>query len=150
MSRRVRPVVLGVARRGDGILVSELTDPATGDPFYRPPGGGIEFGESSAEAVVREFQEELDAAVEPVDYLGTVENRFEFAGQRGHELAVVHEVAFVDDAHYERDSFRGVDDGDVTYEATWEPLAELQAGDRPLYPEGLAAVLRSDAVHVVD
>lgn len=150
MSRRIRPHVLGIVRRGGDLLVAELSDPATGERFYRPPGGGIEFGEASTDAVVREFREELDRAVEPTGYLGTVENRFEMAGERGHELAVVHAVEFVDGAVYDRELLRGVDDGDVTYEATWEPLSELVAGDRPLYPEGLDSLLRGGEVHVVN
>ena len=31
---------------------------------YRPPGGGVEFGETAAEAVQREFTEELGFAIE--------------------------------------------------------------------------------------
>jgi ADP-ribose pyrophosphatase YjhB (NUDIX family) len=150
MSQRIRPQVLGVARRDGALFVSELTDPGSGETFYRPPGGGVEFGERSAKAVVREFREELDATVEPVGYLGTVENRFEWNGDPAHEIAVVHEVEFEDDRFYEEAPFRGVDAGGaVTYDATWEPLGDLLAGERPLYPEGLAELLDGDAVHLV-
>ena len=40
-------------------------------PFWTPPGGGVEFGESLAEAVRREVREEtgLDAEVGPVRYV---------------------------------------------------------------------------------
>lgn len=167
----IRAHVLGVARRDEGapadaadadapgrdgldpdeaILVSELTNPETGETFYRPPGGGIEFGESSAEAVVREFREEMGLAVTPRGYLGTVENRFEFDGRAAHELAVVHEVAFDDASVYDRAVIDGVDaGGTVTYEATWEPLDQLVAGDQPLYPEGIERVLRGETTHLI-
>lgn len=149
MPDRIRPHVLGVARRGDRIFVAELTDPTGGERFYRPPGGGIEFGESSTEAVVREYREELDLAVEPVGYLGTIENRFEWNGNLAHDLSVVHEIAFVDEVSV-GESLQGIDaDGSVTYEATWEPLEELIADDRPLYPEGVEAVIQGQRAHVV-
>lgn len=150
MPARIRPHVLGVARRDDRIFVAEVTDPTTDEAFYRPPGGGIEFGESSREAVVREYREELDLAVEPIEYLGTIENRFEWDGNLAHDLSVVHEVAFVDEVSVD-ESLQGIDTGGtVTYEATWEPLDELIADDRPLYPEGVEAVIQGRRAHVVD
>lgn len=148
MPERIRPHVLGVARRGDELLVAALRTPG-GERFYRPPGGGIEFGERSVDAVVREFREELGAAVEPRGYLGTIENRFALSGERHHDLSLVHEVAFVDEAVYDRETLRGVDDGGaVHYEAEWATVADLRARDPPLYPEGLADVVDGDAVHV--
>jgi hypothetical protein len=42
----IRPVALCVFRNNDGILVFEGYDDVKGETFYRPPGGGIEFGES--------------------------------------------------------------------------------------------------------
>lgn len=145
----IRPHVLGIVRRGEEILVTELVDPGKG-PFYRPPGGGIEFGETSEAAVVREFHEELDAAVELVDFLGVYENRFEWDGEPRQELALVHEVAFADDALYDRETLQGVDaGGDVTYETEWATVEDLLGRDQPLYPERLDALLAGDADRVV-
>lgn len=145
----IRPHVLGVARRKEEVLVTELVDPEEG-PFYRPPGGGIEFGETSETAVVREFQEELDAVVEPVGFLGVVENRFEWDGEPRQELALVHEVAFDDDAFYDRETLHGVDDGGaVTYQTEWATVDDLLAREQPLYPEGIAALLAGEADRIV-
>ena len=53
--RRIRPTAYAVIRRGrDQILCSEYHR-STGEPFYRPPGGAIEFGESAVDAVQREI-----------------------------------------------------------------------------------------------
>jgi ADP-ribose pyrophosphatase YjhB (NUDIX family) len=144
----IRPHVIGVVRRGEEVLVTELVAPDEG-PFYRPPGGGIEFGETSAEAVVREFREELDAAVEPVEFLGVCENRFEWDGEPHQELTLVHEVAFVDDARYEEATMHGVEtESAVTYETTWATVAELRASEQPLYPEGVGELIEGDTVRV--
>jgi 8-oxo-dGTP pyrophosphatase MutT (NUDIX family) len=145
----IRPHVLGVVRRSEGILVTELVDPEEG-PFYRPPGGGIEFGETSEEAVVREFEEELGATVAPVAFLGVHENRFEWDGEPRQELGLVHEVAFVDDGYYDEETLHGVEEeADVTYETEWATVADLQAREEPLYPEGIDALLAGDADRIV-
>lgn len=146
----IRPQVLGVVRRDDEILVTELVDPGEG-PFYRPPGGGIEFGETSEQAVVREFEEELGATVEPVGFLGVYENRFEWDGEPRQELALVHEVAFVDHDLYDRETLHGVEEAaDITYETEWATIPKLRARDRPLYPEGLEALVSGEADRIVN
>ncbi|WP_072482389.1 NUDIX domain-containing protein [Amycolatopsis australiensis] len=57
----IRPIVLGVIRRGDALLVFEGRDDVKGETCYRPLGGGIEHGERSEDALRREFREELRA-----------------------------------------------------------------------------------------
>jgi len=54
----IRFVALGAVYRGDELLVSEGELPETGEPYYRLLGGGVEFGEHSEAAVVREFEVE--------------------------------------------------------------------------------------------
>ena len=65
----IRPVVLGIAKRDNKILVSEGYDKVKNQTFYRCLGGGIEFFETSQEALVREFKEELDIPDYENDYL---------------------------------------------------------------------------------
>lgn len=75
-----RPVVLCVIRRDTEILVVEYDD-IRDFTFYRPPGGGIEFGEHSRDAVIREIHEELGVTVTILRRLGVVENIWH-AGRR--------------------------------------------------------------------
>jgi ADP-ribose pyrophosphatase YjhB (NUDIX family) len=158
----VDPVALGVALRDpsdgsrgsdpttDELLVARLGPfPADDEVFCRPPGGGVEFGETTTDAVVREFEEELGATVDVEAFLGVVENRFRFAGDAHHEHCFVYAVAFADDARYDRESMHGVeDDSDVEYDTEWATLDDLAAREEPLYPGGLRELLESDATRV--
>jgi len=65
-STRRRRGVVGVIIRRQKLLIirRSLTVPAPG--MLCLPGGGIEAGESEAEALVREMQEELAIEVEPI------------------------------------------------------------------------------------
>jgi len=134
------------------LLVSRL-GPFEGDDsgvFYRPPGGGVEFGEATTAAVAREYDEELDATVTVEGFAGVVENRFEFRGERNHELCFVYEVAFADAERYAMASMHGVEyDSDVTYDTEWATLDDLDARDEALYPRGLAELLRTATSRVV-
>ncbi len=58
---QIRALVLGLIRKGDRILVAEGYDSVKQEFFYRSLGGGVEFGETSLEALKREFQEEIQA-----------------------------------------------------------------------------------------
>ncbi len=57
--KEIRPVVLGLVRRNNKILVSEGHDKNKNETFYRCLGGGVEFLEKSQDALKREFKEEL-------------------------------------------------------------------------------------------
>src|SRR3954465_585909 len=57
-SPRIRPLALCVFRKEGSIFISKGYDPKKDETFYRPIGGGIEFGENGRQAVVREVQED--------------------------------------------------------------------------------------------
>ncbi|WP_436910684.1 NUDIX hydrolase [Halosimplex marinum] len=136
--RDIRPLAVGVPRRPGEVLLSRLYD--DGEPFYRPIGGAIEFGESSDEALAREFDEELGVEVVEAELLETLENSFTFDGQRGHEIWFLYEVALAESWPYERDEFEGEEpEIGETYEAVWKPVDALD--DVTVYPEHLAALL---------
>jgi NADH pyrophosphatase NudC (nudix superfamily) len=60
---QIRPLAICVFRREDRILVAEGFDPVKQEHFYRPLGGGIEFGENSVETISREIREEINAEI---------------------------------------------------------------------------------------
>jgi 8-oxo-dGTP pyrophosphatase MutT (NUDIX family) len=59
-----------------------------GDAFWSVPGGRVEAGELAADAVVREFQEELSETVICGELLWLVENFFSYRGRPHHELGM--------------------------------------------------------------
>lgn len=139
----IQTTVLGIVSRDGEYLFQRLVDPGS-DAFYRPIGGGIEFGETSAEALAREFREELDVEIDVGQPVGTMENRFTWDGDAAHEIVICRDASFVDDSLYERERFEGVDAGGaVEYEATWRGLDDFADDPEPLYPEGLAELLRT-------
>ena len=140
---KIRAIVLGIFRHEGRLLVFKGHDPIEGDTFYRPLGGGIEFGEYGHQALVREMREELGAEVTDVRYLGTIENIFTHAGKQGHEIALLYEARFVDPACYQPDAFAAAQDNDVPLAVSWKPLADFENGAL-LVPVELLPMLRGD------
>ena len=137
----VRSIALCVIRRDDKLLVSEGSDTAKYDHFYRPLGGTIEFGETSADAAAREMAEELNTEVHNVRWLGVIENIFTVHGQTGHEIVMLYEADFVDETMYERSPIWGQEDDGSPIKAVWKPMDDFRAGRGRLVPEGLLAML---------
>lgn len=134
---RIRPLALAVFRSGSRILVEDKWDRP--EPFYRPPGGGVEFGERGIDAVRREMREEFDAEITGVRLLGTLENIFDYHGRPGHEIVMAFRVRFVDASFYAAERIVGTESEGTRIEAIW--LDVSQPLDRPLYPEGLLELL---------
>ena len=93
---QIRPLAICVFRHGGRILVAEAYDPVKQETFYRPLGGGIEFGEFSEQTIHRELLEEIGADVCELKYLGTLENIFVFNGIAGHEIVQVYDGTLKD------------------------------------------------------
>ncbi|HLJ80659.1 MAG TPA: NUDIX hydrolase [Ktedonobacterales bacterium] len=138
----VRPIALCVFRDdNDRILVLEGYDPTRELTFYRPLGGGIEFGERSQDTVAREIREELELDVLDLEFVGTLENVFTYDGLPGHEIALVYEGAFLDQSVYSQPYLLGTEDDGTPITAVWKPLDAFRTGAAPLYPDGLLELL---------
>jgi ADP-ribose pyrophosphatase YjhB (NUDIX family) len=137
----IRPVAICILRRDDEILVVEARDESRDLTFYRPLGGGIEFGERSDVAVRRELQEEIGAQLEALSLLTVFENLFEFEGEASHEIVFVYEATFADPSLYDRRTFV-VTEETATLPGIWRRVADFDMTSTPLYPEGLLEVLR--------
>jgi ADP-ribose pyrophosphatase YjhB (NUDIX family) len=144
MPNQIRPLAICLFRNEDRILVGEGYDPVKRETFYRPLGGGIEFGERAEEAIRREVREEIGAEIESPHYLFTLENIFTFNGERGHEIVMIFDARFVEEGLYAQDSITGtetVENRQFPFKAIWKRLDEF-GPHAPLYPDGLLAALK--------
>jgi ADP-ribose pyrophosphatase YjhB (NUDIX family) len=139
--RQIRAKALGVIQHEGRLLVFEGYDSVKDETYYRPLGGGIEFGETGAQAMARELREEIGAEVTGVRYLGLSENIFTCNGEAGHEIVLLYAAELIDKSLYEQDEFEVVEPSGTTFRALWKPLADFADGHTPLYPDGLFALL---------
>jgi len=140
----IRPLVICIFQKDDSILVAEGYDPVKGDYYYRPIGGGIEYGEKSAEALIREVREEIETDIFNLKYLGTVENIFTFNGEIGHEIVQVYDASFVDTSFYTEDLFEGKEDDGKIFKIMRLPISKFQNGELRLVPEGLLDLIKQN------
>ena len=143
---RIRPIAVCLFRHENRILVSKGFDKIEQDYYYRPLGGEIEYGETSAEALVREIREELGAEIENVRLLGVLENIFVYDGEQGHEIVFVFDAEFKDKSLYKLDEIDGYEqEAGVKFKTKWFSLNKIEQTGGRLVPEKLAELLNSSA-----
>ena len=130
--KEIRPIVLGLVRNGNKLLVSKGYDKLKEQVFYRCLGGGIEFLEKSEEALKREFKEELNIDIKVGKFLGISENIFNYKGKNAHELVLFYD-AYIDDKDYQ-EKYSVIDDDSET-EAMWIDIKRFKDEELVLYPE---------------
>lgn len=104
------------------------------DDFYAIPGGRIMIGETSENALKREFIEEIGAKISIKDFLGTVENFFEYNGRKYHEIMIVYESNFdIDSNFYKKEKIIGLEENGKI-EFIWKTIDEIKNLDlRPFF-----------------
>ncbi|MGY2187628.1 hypothetical protein D3C87_1223290 [compost metagenome] len=139
---RIRPLALCIFHHRGKILVNQFHDTEEQRTLYRPIGGGIEFGERSADAIVREVQEELGLSIHGVRLLGTLESLFTYAGKPGHEIVQIYDATFDDVLVYEKNEIEGQESNGAVFHAKWCDSTNFSPAS-PLVPEGLLDLLKS-------
>jgi len=147
---QIRPIAICIFRDEDSILVFEGYDPVKDETYYRPLGGGIEFGEHSRECIAREIREELGAEIKDLTYVGMIENVFICDGQEGHEIVLIYEAHFVEQRLYDRKVIKGQEDDGSEFIALWKPVDEFRSGTARLYPEGLLDLLDGERTVLIE
>ena len=140
---QIRAVALCVLLNKDRILVFEGCDKVKDEKFYRPLGGGIEFGETAADAVRRELKEEINVEVREVHFLSALENIFTFNGDSYHEIVMIHDGVLKEPGLYKQAVIVGEEANGEVIRAMWKRLDEFGAGKSILYPDGLLELLKS-------
>jgi len=140
---QIRSVALCVFRNKDYILVFEGYEKAKDETFYRPLGGGIEFGEKAEDTVQRELKEEINVDVRDLKYLGMLENIYNFNGKPYNEIMLIYDGALVNSGMYEQAVIVGKEANGDDLRVMWKSLDEFGEGKSILYPPGLLEMLRN-------
>lgn len=94
--RYTRVAAYGLIVRDGRILLCRISSalPANAGEWTLP-GGGIEFGEDPADAVVREVREETGLRVKVKDLVTIDSRNFEFADQLMHAIRIIYRASVV-------------------------------------------------------
>lgn len=131
-SNSIRPIVLGLAKKDNKILVGQGYDKVKNQTFYRALGGGIEFTETSKDAIIREFKEEINADIIVHDLLDVSENMFTYKGNYGHEIVFIYSIDIPEKFYKEKYLIK---DDSSEYTAIWVDIEDFKSGNKILYPD---------------
>jgi ADP-ribose pyrophosphatase YjhB (NUDIX family) len=129
----MRPNALVLIFNKDKILLEKGVDPVKNISFYRPLGGGIEFGERSLEALKREIQEEIGATLNNEKLLTVIENIFEYNGKKYHEITFLYRGEISEEKLLEEEIVPIIDKENKS--AFWVSVSDIKNGKVKILPE---------------
>jgi 8-oxo-dGTP pyrophosphatase MutT (NUDIX family) len=133
---KIRPLAIAIIRNEKGqILLHEGFDSVKKENFYRPLGGGVEFGELGEQALRREFQEEIGESLADCDFLTVFENIFTYEGKPGHEIVLLFEARLANPAV--KETYPIMESEGVVGQAVWKSLEEIHKQRAKIYPMGI-------------
>ena len=136
-----RQAALCIFRHSGRILVSELIDGLTGGILHRPPGGGIEPGETPEEAVRREVLEELGIVLTAVEPLGSIDHVWHHKDRENHERCWLFIGTTADDGRLDRGETIELIEADGDRPKTlWRSVHDPELP--PLCPAAMADLLK--------
>lgn len=139
-NQSIRVITICPFLHNDRVLVMSGFDSEKETYYYRPLGGGVEFGESTIDALQREIREELSQEIRVIQLLDVLESIFSVDGRLGHEIVYIYNAQFVDQTLYEQPTIMGVEDDGTPFEARWMALDAFNQQHR-LVPEALIHLL---------
>lgn len=130
----IRILALGLVRDGPRAFLSQGYDPGEQQTFYRAMGGGVDFGETSRDALQREFHEEIQAEITNICYLDCIESLFTYNDKPGHEILFIYQCDFADPKFYQVDKL-DFKEGKRKKTALWVECDRFKTGELKLVPE---------------
>ena len=141
--KKIRILALCLFTHKGKVLGAKGVDSVKGEVFYRPFGGGVEFGESAKEALEREIREELGREVIAPTLLGVVENLYMFEGKQGHEIVFVFDGRLDDPQAYSLGIVQGIEESKKSVlMGHWVPISDVLSGTIKLYPARIVPLLK--------
>ncbi len=134
--------------RAAGVCVQDgfvLLHRAEIDDWFSLPGGRVEIGESTADALQRELLEELgpEAGAQVGPLLWIIENHFTLEGKPQHEIGFYYQFTLGAASPWrDRERIHRGHEGHLTLFFQWFPLDALDSLPLPLYPSLLRRALR--------
>ncbi|MCI3879185.1 MULTISPECIES: NUDIX hydrolase [Acinetobacter] len=140
----IRAKALCLFRHHEKVLLAKAYDRSKDEYFFRPIGGGIEFGETSVQAIEREVEEEIQQQLTQPKLICVLENLFRFDGQQGHEIVFVYDAKLVDSDLYNQQEIQGNETNGYRYIAQWLSREQIELTQSPVYPKGIEQWLFND------
>jgi 8-oxo-dGTP diphosphatase len=138
LPRRQRVAAYAVIVRAAHILLARIAPSISETEQWTLPGGGIDFGEHPADAVVREVHEEtgLDCVVGRPIWVGSAHRVLDLGARSELTPSEMHSVRIVFDAWVPPDAPapRVVEVDGSTADARWHPVAAVERGVVPTVP----------------
>ena len=139
----------GILIKDNKVLVVEMDN----NGFYCLPGGYVDIGETTEDAVIREFHEEFGKEVVIKKYLGIVENYFVTKSlRRMHEISCYYLLDLEDNSYVVEDLSLLENDNDhiVRLDFKWISLNEIDNYDiRPKFLKDLLKGYDLEFKHLV-
>jgi ADP-ribose pyrophosphatase YjhB (NUDIX family) len=144
-STAIRVKVIGLAWRGDKLLLAEVEESSGRVKGARPLGGCVEFGETREQALHREFEEELGCGITLAGPWHSFENIYEHEGATGHEYLFAANIILADTTLYTKEEIAFLEDNGIGCSARWWSPTALPTGV-DLYPRELIALIDAGVV----
>lgn len=127
--------IAGVLKQDQRILLQKPQN----DVGYSIPGGHVRRGETSQEALIREFKEEIDADIHIEKLLFVGENFFPWGHRTCQQISLYYQISLRDDRQIPLDGvFKVADELEnmqIDLDFCWIPLSELK--NVKFYPSNL-------------
>jgi 8-oxo-dGTP pyrophosphatase MutT (NUDIX family) len=131
--------VAGIMIHNNKVLLQKPTN----DTGFAFPGGHISFGETNAEALTREFKEEIGADISITDLKWVAEIFFPWGEKPCHQICNYYQVTLTDKTQIPLDgqfiSSEHLEGRDFTIEFHWIPIDNMN--DIEVYPTNAAELL---------
>lgn len=141
-TNHLRGKVVGIAKHENKILVSEILDDHGNLKGWCPLGGGIEFGETSENALKREILEEAGCGIVILGPPIVCDNLFEHHGLQGHEIVLAFPISFDNPQIYSNHRFQIREDKGSLHWVEWISIDRFVSKECTLFPPDLAIKIK--------
>lgn len=134
----IRAKVIGIVKYKNKLLVCEVLDDEGNLKGWCPLGGGIEFGETSEQAIKREILEELECEIVLNSPPITYESIFDHHGVKGHEIIFAFSIQLCDPSLYHKERFQIAEHDGSLHWVEWVDIEKFKRKQEILFPETLS------------